>query len=180
MKGILFNHLEKLTDSALEPGAWNRLCEELPIETKERFIANRTYPDSDLKILLEGFASEAKKDINDAWKEFGKVSILSFMEKYSGFIDQYTSPRGLLEDINTLHFTKVRDKFSETELPFFIISNIRKDSLHLCYVSKRKMCFYLQGALNGVGEHFKMPLSFAQTRCVHEGSELCEFEIRFE
>ena len=180
MKGILFNHLEELTNSVLSSKAWQELCEGLPIQTQEIFIANRNYPDSDLQILLKGFAEKAGLKIPDAWRKFGHLSIPMFMKKFPDIISQYKTPKSLLMDINTLHFTKVREKFTETELPFFFVSNPQEKSLVLRYVSKRKMCFYLEGALDGVGEYFKMPIKHKQTICTHKGDDICEFDLFFE
>jgi predicted hydrocarbon binding protein len=179
MKGILFNHLEELITSELSQEVWQDLIEELPIETKERFVANRTYPDADLRVILEGFAQKAELDIPGAWRKFGKVSILNFMNKFPEFVQKYNSPKKLLEEINTLHFTDVREKFTETELPYFFVQDIRDDSLLLCYVSKRKMCFYLEGALEALKEYFQKPFSYRQIKCTFEGDEKCEIKVEF-
>jgi predicted hydrocarbon binding protein len=177
MKGILFNHLETFTNSTLSPQAWIELCEGLPLQTQERFIANQTYPDSDLYILVEGIAEKAKLSVPNVYKAFGKMSIFQLMEKHSAIISSYKTAKELLKDLNFMHFTKVRDLYTETELPYFIPQTVDSDHFLLRYVSKRKMCFYLEGAIEGAAAFFNEQLSYTQTQCTQQGAKFCEFRI---
>jgi predicted hydrocarbon binding protein len=179
VKGVLFNHLEELANELDSSEAWRELCETCPIQTKGRFIANQTYPDSDLNALLEGLAKRVEMDVLDAWVIFGKLSIPSLMSKFPEAIARYKNPKELLENINTVHFTKVRDLFSETQLPFFFYTPVQHNEAILKYVSKRKMCHYLEGALYGVGEFFRKPLTVKQTSCEIKGDQFCEFKINY-
>jgi predicted hydrocarbon binding protein len=177
MKGVLFNHLEEITHSILSPQAWKELCAELPIETQEAFIANRTYPDSDLKILVEGIAQKANLAILEVWRKFGKLSISSFIKKHNQLLAPYKSVKDLLDNLNFMHFTEVRNLYTQTQLPYFIPQKSDKGVFVVRYVSARKMCFYLEGAIEGVADYFKQQLSYQQTVCVNRGASFCEFEI---
>jgi predicted hydrocarbon binding protein len=177
MKGILFNHLESFANSTLSPRAWIELCEGLPLQTKERFVANQTYPDADLYTLVEGIAQKANLSIPDVYKAFGKLSISQLMEKHSEIISTYKTAKDLLKDLNFMHFTKVRDLYTETELPYFMPQTVDSDYFLLRYVSKRKMCFYLEGAIEGAAAFFNEKLSYTQTQCTQTGAKFCEFRI---
>jgi hypothetical protein len=177
LKGILFNHLEILANQLLSSTAWVELCNELPLTTKELFIANRTYPDSDLIVLVEGLTQRAKLPLEDTWRRFGKLSIVAFMEKYPSAIGAYKTPMELFKKINYMHFTEVRNLFNATELPYFLEERADEHTILLRYISKRQMCHYLEGAIDGVGMHFRTPIGHSQITCVHRGGKHCDFEI---
>jgi hypothetical protein len=177
MKGILFNHLEELTAKILSAEAWTTLCEELPLKTKERFILNKTYPDSDLVTLVAGISQRAKIPVDDVWRKFGQLSIPNFMKKYPAIVAQYKTPKDLLNQINYMHFTAVRNLFTDTELPYFVPQKSDDSKMVIRYISKRNMCLYLEGALHGLSEHYKTPIKFRQIQCVLLSGKCCEFEI---
>jgi hypothetical protein len=180
MKGIIFKNLEVFSTELLGKEGWNQLVDSLPLQTEERFFSNRTYPDTDLDLLLFETAKLADLKIEDAWRKFGRSSVIKLIEQFPQVVAPYHSFRAILEDINGMHFGSVRNLFTQTELPYLSKEEASdQDRLILRYVSKRKLCFYLEGTLEGAANFFGEPIKVSQPSCVHVNSNICKFEILF-
>jgi hypothetical protein len=180
MKGIIFNHLEEFVSLKLGQQEWQKLCEELPLKTHERFIVNQTYPDSDLEAIVKEVSKKLNLELSIMWKSVGKFSVGLLISKYPQIIAPYHSLKALLNHINTMHFDSVRKLFTQTELPYLSKEPRSTDSLFvLRYVSQRKMCDYLEGALNAAADYYKENIIIIQSSCMHRGSNVCEFEVKF-
>jgi hypothetical protein len=177
--GSIFRHLEEFGSGALGPDVWKSLLQDIPLITKEPFQSQETYPDSDLTLMLEALAKRAGWPISEAWRKFGLASTTRFLQMHPELISQYTSPQEILNALNDMHYVGVKNLYEKASPPYFYKQDTGENLLVTRYFSKRRLCFYLEGGLEALANHYKSPVKYKQRTCQHRGSEYCDFEISF-
>ena len=67
----------------------------------------------------------------------------------------------------------------EASPPNFTYERPAPDQLIMHYHSKRQLCHLMEGLLEGVAEHFQVPIEYKQTSCTHRGDQNCVFWLQF-
>jgi hypothetical protein len=63
--------------------------------------------------------------------------------------------------------------------PSFTYEEAGADELVIHYRSARKLCAFMEGLLDGVALYFQEEIQHEQRRCMHTGSDHCEFALKF-
>jgi len=134
--------------------------ENIPLELRVKF----------LEACLKLFDNDTAK-LRAMGREAPKDSLIVRL-----FLGYFMSPNGVIKHAPALW----KEHYSEGEL--FIVQNdpnVGRLGLRNFKYSKL-MCIYLCGYFEGVGDVTRAKnISCRETKCVHEGADYCEFEIKW-
>ena len=179
MKGIIFNILEDFIVEVMGPDAYDSIVSECPLITRDPFIGPGTYPDEDLVAIIVKVADRMQQPVPALLKMFGRYAFPKLAAKFPNFIEAYSHPKPFLKTIDWFHVTEVKKLYEDASPPRFYYTEPSEDRLVMIYWSPRKLCPMIEGILEAVSEHFKTPVLFTHTRCMHRGDAECEFQISF-
>jgi len=179
MKGIIFNLLEEFIVGKLGDEGYEALIESCDLETTEPFVGPGSYPDGDL-FAIAGKAAEAiGAPLPDALRAFGRFCVPELAKKFPVFFTPHDNPKAFLETVDDIHYMEVVKLYEDAVPPHFEYEDPAPDRLVMKYRSKRKLCRLMEGLIDGVGDYYKTPIRYKQTRCMLDGAEECVFEIEF-
>ncbi|MBI2603907.1 MAG: heme NO-binding domain-containing protein [Deltaproteobacteria bacterium] len=179
MKGIIFNIIEEFIGENWGEEKYEEILGLCPLHTKEPFVGPGTYPDSDLISIVEKAAEILEISVPDVLRAAGKFMFPKLVEKFPQFIALHKHPKDFLVTIDSVIHVEVKKLYRDAETPRFQFTSPAPNKLAFDYQSKRKFCALVEGMLDGVAEHYKMPIQYHQTKCTHKGDTDCHFELQF-
>ncbi len=179
MKGLVFNLLEDFIVEGWGEEAYEQIFAECPLKTKGPFVGPGTYPDSDLVAIAQVGAAKLGVSLDDALVAFGKFSFPRLAAKVPKLMRHQRDAKRFLMSIDSVIHVEVRKLFPEAITPRFTCVDTGEDELQIRYESKRGLCRFMEGLLQGVAEHFETDIAFEQTACMHRGAAHCQFALRF-
>lgn len=177
MKGIVFNLLEELVGTDHGEDVWDALLEAA--EASGVYTSLGTYPDEEFMRLADAASTALGVTQDDVTRWFGQRAVPRFFERYPQFFEPHNSTRTFLLTLNDIIHPEVRKLFPGADVPVFDFDSSSPDVLGLTYQSKRRLCFFGEGLIEGVAKHFGECVTIAQHRCMKRGDPQCEMEIRF-
>jgi hypothetical protein len=179
MKGIVFNLFEEFVSGNWDEESYDALLETCPLRTQEPFVGPDTYPDDDLTALVVGAAKQFGMCPTDVLRSFGRSAFPRLADKYPVFLEGHDSAKSFLMSVHDVIHVEVRKLHSDAITPSFRYEDPAPDQLTIEYSSPRKLCFLMEGFLEGVAGQFDVKIDYQQRRCMHEGADNCEFLLRF-
>ncbi|MES2802477.1 MAG: heme NO-binding domain-containing protein [Bdellovibrionota bacterium] len=179
MKGIVFNLVEEFISKNWGEDKYEEILALCPLHTKEPFVGPGTYPDSDLMVIVGKAADVLGISVSEALRAFGKFMLPQLVGKFPNFITPYKHPKDFLMTIDSVIHVEVRKLYKDAETPRFVFQDTGPNQLSFDYQSKRKLCSLVEGMLDGVSEHYKMPIKYTQTKCYSKGDGACHFDLNF-
>jgi predicted hydrocarbon binding protein len=179
MKGVIFNILEEFIVENWGQSVLEEAFESLPLKTKEPFVAPGSYPDEDFTLMVGFVVKLTNKDVSLVLQEFGRFAIPKFAQRYPIFFDGYDNPKTFLMTIDTVHFEEVAKLYKDVTPPRFAFEDVAPNRLILTYSSKRQLCNFMKGLIDGVGDYFQMPIDRKELKCTLKGDDCCDFYLTF-
>ena len=81
--------------------------------------------------------------------------------------------------VDPLIHVKIEELYKNAETPKLVCRDPAPDRLVMQYFSDRKLCQFMEGILEGVGDYYKSTIQYQQTRCTLDGADFCEFDLTF-
>jgi len=186
MKGVVFNLLEAFVCENWGEDAYEDILALCPLKTKEPFVGPGTYPDSDLMTIAQQAAAALQTPLPGALRAFGHFCFPRLVEKCPSLVAQYKTPRELLLSVHNVIHVEVRKLYPAAVTPDFSFEEVgapgepaQLDQLIMHYRSKRKLCAFLEGLLQGLSDHFGEKIEFTHDACMHRGAEACRLHLTF-
>ncbi|MBC8400785.1 MAG: heme NO-binding domain-containing protein [Candidatus Marinimicrobia bacterium] len=179
MKGIIFNLLEDFIIESLGEEQYEDILGECELQTDEPFVGPGTYPDEDLLAIVNKAVEALGITLPEALRAFGKFCIPKLTSKFPDFMTPHKHPKSFLKTIDTIHHVEVKKLMADAEVPHFSFEEPADDRLILRYHSKRKFCHLMEGLIEGVADYYGSPIQQKQSRCMLEGDDFCEFDLKF-
>ncbi len=182
MKGIIFNLLEGfITDKYGEEEYDGMLAKcRLKTEDPEVMVGPGTYPDEDFAAIISEAAAFVGVSVADALRAFGRYAIPKLAEKHPRFFSPYHHPKDFLKTVDFIHHIEIHKLYKGAETPKFLTEDPASDRLVMKYSSVRGLCGLVEGLIDGLADHYKIPIERDQTLCVQKGDGECVFNLRFE
>lgn len=177
MKGVVFNIFESFIVENFSEEAWEEVLHESKIE-EDVFVGPKTYDDSIFFALVTTAVKLKGLDFSQAVRLFGKYSFPMLRSKLITVVDQFTTPEELLLNLDSIIHVEVRKLLDNANPPKFEVIRI-DEGLELKYYSKRNLCIFLEGLLDGLAAHYHKKVKYEQVTCTHRGDEFCTFNIKF-
>ncbi len=179
MKGVIFNLFEDFISEGWGDEAYEAVLASCPLHTKEPFVGPGTYPDADLLALVAKATERLGVPADAAVRAFGKFCLPKLVQKFPRFVAGHRSAKSFLMSVHDVIHVEVRKLFKDAVTPAFRYEDPGPDRLVIHYSSPRKLCYLMEGLLDGVADHFKTTISYRQERCALEGGDVCEFYLEF-
>jgi len=175
VKGVVFNLLEEFVRRAHGEDAWETLLERAGLDGAYTSLGN--YADEELGALV-GAASQMLGQTPAAIvRAFGREALPMLAEKYPNFFTPFPSTRAFLLALNDIIHPEVRKLYRDAETPEFDFDATADDVLVMGYASRRRLCEFAHGLIEGAAGHYGDDVTIEQTHCVERGDPRCEFRI---
>jgi predicted hydrocarbon binding protein len=177
MKGLVFNIFEEFIEENFGDDTWDLILDESG-EEEDVFVGPKTYPDSIFMNLVQTAVKLKELKLEDAVRMFGKFSYSRLKGKLPDIMEDYSSPEEILFALDGIIHVEVRKLLEDANPPSFDVKREGKDII-MEYQSDRKLCFFVEGLLEGLALSFQKKVKYTQTECTHKGHDHCIFNIQF-
>ena len=114
-----------------------------------------------------------------ALRSFGKFAFPELNRYAPMATKNITHPLPFLLALHDVIHVEVRKMMDEASPPDFTYERPAPDELIMHYHSNRQLCYLMEGLLDGVADHFQVPIQHKQTACTHRGDQTCVFSLKF-
>lgn len=177
MKGIVFNVLEQVVREEYGEPAWDKLLDDTGLDGV--YTSLSSYPDEDLSKLVAAASELLGKPANEIVHWFGYKALAIFAERYPQFFTPHKSARDLILALNRIIHPEVRKSFPGADVPDFDFDVSDPEGLGMTYRSKRRLCAFALGLIEGSVSHYGQEAVIEETSCMHHGADCCRIKIRF-
>ena len=179
MKGIIFNLLEQFISENWGDKVYEEILNECSLETKGPFVGPGGYPDSDLMAIVSKGVEKSGIALPELLRKFGRFCFPIMAEKFPDFVTPYKHPRDFLKAADSIIHLEIKKLWEDAKPPGFVFREPDSDRLIMEYRSERKLCKFMEGLIEGVGDYYNTPIQYRQTRCMLNGEDVCEFDLTF-
>ncbi|MGH3361988.1 MAG: heme NO-binding domain-containing protein [Nocardioides sp.] len=174
MKGIIFNLVEDWVVDAHGPAAWDQALEQAGLDGA--YTAMGTYRDSDLTALVTAASSVLGVDPSDLTREVGRSALGRLAERFPRFLSPHDSARSFLLTLNDVIHPEVGKLLGDTQPPDFWFDENDPDNLRVHYRSRRRLCAFAEGMIEGAAHHYGQTATVTHLQCMHDGADHCAFD----
>jgi hypothetical protein len=175
VKGVVFNLLEEFVRRAHGEDVWDALLARARLEGAYTSLGN--YADEDLGALVGAASQMLGQPPAVIVRTFGRQALPMLAEKYPNFFRPFPSTRPFLLALNEIIHPEVNKLYRGAETPEFDFDATSPDVLVMGYASRRRLCEFAQGLIEGAAAHYGEEVAIEQTRCMDRGDLRCEFHI---
>jgi hypothetical protein len=118
-------------------------------------------------------------DTTAALRAFGRFCVPKLAKRFPAFMAAHRHPKPFLHTLNELHYVELRKLYADAAPPRFEYDDPGESGLVMRYRSARGLCALVAGLVDGVADHYGVPIRHEQTRCMATGAALCEFHLTF-
>ncbi|MFT6396968.1 MAG: hypothetical protein ACJAYU_001712 [Bradymonadia bacterium] len=179
MKGTLFVIFEKFVIHNWGEDGLEELMELCPHVFVEPFISPENYPDQWMTDMLLALCGKLNVTPESALHSLGKFAFPELYRYAPVATKTITHPLPFLLLLHGVIHVEVRKLMKEVSPPGFTYEQPAPDQLIMHYHSNRQLCYLAEGILDGVAEHFQVPIQRKQTSCTHRGDSSCVFLLQF-
>ncbi len=181
MKGIIFNLLEDYIENTFGAGEYEEMLAGCPlsVEDPELIVGPGTYPDRDFLAMVNWLALRNNRQDDEILRSFGRYSIIRLAERYPQFFNAYENPRDFLKSVGFIHHIEIRKLYKDAQTPEFSAEDHGEGRMRLRYRSKRHLCAFVEGLIDGLAEQYGRPITREKTSCSQSGGQECVFLLHF-
>lgn len=176
MKGIVFNILERVVTNELGADTWDTLIESAKVDGAYTALGN--YEDGQLMALVMAASKALGKPPGEIVRWFGRKSIPLFFERYPALFTPHRSTVPFLLTLNDVIHPAVRQFYPGADVPDFDFEAKGDKELVMGYQSKRQLCAFAEGLIEGTADHYDEKATITQTKCMLRGDPKCLLAIK--
>lgn len=179
VKGIVFNLFENFVSETWDEDTWDEILDGVELVTQEPFVGPGNYPDEDLVALAVATCERVKVDVPAGLRAFGKYAFPHLAAVHPEFVDAHDNAKSFLASAESVIHVEVRKLMPDAEPARILCEDTGPGRQTLRYVSGRKLCAFVEGLLDGIGERFGETIAFQKTQCLIDGADCCEYDLTF-
>ncbi len=179
MKGVVFVLFEEFIIDGWGEETFEDLLDLCPHVASTPIVGPKTYPDEWLIDMLTAACGRLGVSAPDALRAFGRFALPGLIGRFPNFLEGAGHPRALLLQLHDIIHVEVRKLLEGASPPDFRYEDPGDGGLIMHYHSRRRLCHFMEGLLDGLGDHFNVPTRHRQLACTHDGAEHCTFSISF-
>jgi hypothetical protein len=169
--------LEEAVRSEYGIDPWDVLLEAAQSSGVYTSLGN--YPDSDLFALVAAAARVLHLPERDVIRWFGRSALLLLVERYPQFFQGHRSAQSFVLTLNDIIHPEVRKLYPGAYTPDFDFEITPEGALTIGYHSRRKLCDFAVGLIEGAAGHYGETTAIEQPLCMHRGDERCVIQVVF-
>jgi predicted hydrocarbon binding protein len=176
LKGIVFNLLEEVVTRDYSADTWDDLLEAASVDGS--YTSLGSYPDEDLSKLVTAASSALQQSPEDVIRWFGRRAVPLLADKYPRLFQPHTSTRSFILTLNEIIHPEVRKIYPGADVPEFDFE-VADNALLLGYSSKRRLCSFAQGLIEGTADHYEEQVELQHLKCMVRGDDKCLIKVDF-
>jgi hypothetical protein len=176
MKGIVFNLLGDIVTGQYGADTWDLLLEQAQAEGSYTSLGN--YPDDELLRIVAAASAALGQTPQDVVRWFGRSALPVLAARYPQFF-LHQNTRDFVLTLNTIIHPEVRKLYPAAQPPDFEFDASSPDVLVMLYRSRRRLCAFAEGLIEGAAAHFGETVHIAHAACLHRGDPHCRLELAF-
>jgi len=177
MKGVVFQLLEEAVTDQFGESTWESLLDAAKLDGAYTSLGN--YPDAQLFALVGAASTALNKPAGDVVRWFGNACIPKFAQRYPALFESHKNSKSLILSLNQIIHPEVRKLYPGADVPDFDFRERGANGLSLGYQSKRKLCAFAEGLIEGTAHHFGETVALGQSKCMIRGDAKCVIECDF-
>jgi len=179
MKGVIFNMLEEFVIEVSDEETFEEIYEECEFVSQGPFIGPGTYPDEDFLQMANKAIAKLGIAPADALRAFGKWSFPKLAEKVPPSFVDFEHPKDFLLTVERVIHAEVRKLYTNANPPRFEFEDPEPNKLIIYYISERQLHDFMDGLIEGVGEHFKTEISTTRECLQRDGHSVWKYHLTF-
>lgn len=180
MKGVVFNLLQEAVEATHGDDVWDAILADAGLVGA--YTSLGSYPDEDLGRLVAAASARLGKPQDAIIRWFGARALALLATRYPQFFLGHTSVRSFVLTLNDIIHPEVRKVYPGADAPSFDFAALPGGRLQMAYRSRRRLCGFAHGLLEGAIEHFgeSESVEVAHPSCTLRGDDLCTFQLSFD
>src|SRR5665213_2982287 len=177
MKGIVFNLLEEVVTQEHGADMWDALLESAGVDGAYTCLGS--YSDQQMLKLVDAASQMLKIPPTDVLCWFGSRSMTLLSRRYPVFFENHKSTRPFLLTLNDVIHPEVRKLYPGADVPVFDFDTSSPETLIMGYSSRRRLCAFALGLIEGAAAHFGETPEIEHPACMKRGDAKCLFHLSF-
>ena len=181
MKGKMFNLFEDFVAHLGGADLLDSLLRDVApvLTTKGPFVGPKTYPDSDLLIMVKRATELLKVPLGAACFEFGKFAFPHLLASLPPSLRKAATLREFLQSVDGIIHVEVRKIHQEATPPRLDYRDLPDGRAILTYRSPRKLYDVCEGLLAGAASAYGTPVEIKRIIRHEPEGEMCDFFITY-
>ena len=177
VKGIVFNLLEHVAVDRYGEDAWDDILARSKLVGA--YTSLGSYPDDQFRRLIDAASAALDLPADDVIRWFGRSAIPLLAETYPALFTPHSQTLEFLLTLNDIIHPEVRKLYPGADVPEFQMDVGDDGSLTIGYGSRRKLCAFAEGLIQGAADHYTERVVIEQPRCMRRGDETCQIRVAF-
>ena len=175
MKGIVFDLFEQAIVRQHGEDAWDDLLAQAGLVGA--YTSLGSYADAEFGRLVEGASAMFRMDPQETIRWFGRESMPRLAAAYPEFFTPHVSTRPFLLTLNDIIHPEVRKVYPGADVPWFAIGETADGDLVMGYDSRRRLCAFAEGLIQGAAAQYGEPVRIEQPACMLRGDDACSLVV---
>jgi len=177
MKGSIFVGFSQFIEKNYGLDVWQQLIDECPLKEKGIYLSTEIYGEQDFPVLLCKLSNIISKPVIEIEKSFGIEFFNTLISLAKNHIEDVDDLFKFLRAVDSVIHIEVKKSDSHAYTPTLLYDQPNENTLIIRYISKRKMCFFAEGLIEGAANYFHTPVNIFQTECIHCGDQHCLIQV---
>ncbi len=144
------------------------------------YLLSEAYPDERFTGLVERACEVTGLEPRALLRDFGVFTAeRTFARLYPALFSVSPSAQAFLLTVEKPIHELVRVAIPDAQPPELAVSELGEHGISIVYTSRRRMCWLLQGLVEGTARHYGETVHIEERTCMHRGDDACTFEVRF-
>jgi len=175
MKGVVFDLFEQAVVRAHGEDAWDDLLADAGL--LGAYTSLGSYPDAHLGRLVDRASGALGMDAQDTTRWFGREALSLMAAAYPEFFTPHTSTHAFLMTLNDIIHPEVRKVYPGADVPWFDMGEAPDGALVMGYASRRRLCAFAEGLIQGAAAHYAESVRIEQPICMLRGDDACSLVV---
>lgn len=154
------------------------MLEKVDLPSNKVYHSMRFYPDIEFQQLVEQCSQDFKIEQNELLRDLGKSFGEHLFSVYSRMFSKNWRSLDVIEKVAPKVFTTIQFIDPYTPKSRVSCSRVSSEEVIVYYRSPRRMCVYICGIIEAVGEHFDEKLKITETQCMLKNGNECHIHVK--
>jgi predicted hydrocarbon binding protein len=177
MKGSIFTGFSQFIEKHYGLHVWQQLIDESALKEEGVYLSTEIYGEQDFPILLSNLSKIVSKPVVEIEKCFGIEFFNTLITLAKSHIEDIDNLFEFLRAVDSVIHIEVKKSDSQAYTPTLFYDQPNEKTLIIRYISKRKMCFFAEGLIEGAANYFHTPVNIFQIECTHCGDQHCLIQV---
>lgn len=179
MKGHIFILLEEFIAEAASEETLYAVLDNCLFDTSTAFVKTDNYPDEHLTEFVNQAIAVLEITLPQAHFAFGQWLYPRLIKMLPAEFTDFDHPSPVLANLDQLHKVELKKLYPDAQPPSFNYHRINNASAELIYHSKRQMFDLVLGVLQGMADHYKVPIDVTLISNWNNDSNCAKYELHY-